>query len=445
VNFEQAIEYLGSFNDMERGRQVSENPAMSLESMRRLLQRLDNPQRGRQTVHITGSKGKGSLAGMLESVLLQSGLRTAVFTSPHLHSYRERFRFGGESILEPEFASALDGIRESVDEEQAASGRAVSTFGILTALFFSLSRMQVPHVDWQIVEVGLGGSFDATNVFEETDLVMIAPISLEHTAILGDTEEEIARDKAGIVKAGSVCVLAPQTEASVTDVVKARCEEVGASLIEVGELYEAEVIERFSYGQTFKVTGPEGTRELRTSMLGRHQVENAMTVVAAVEALRARGQVISEEALVTGLARARIHGRMEVLGQNPLVVADGAHNPASAEVLARTLQDYFEWRKCYFVIGCTTDKDIKGIGYKIAKLAELIVCCSFDSPRAEDPYVMIQDVGFLGPPAVAEDSVAAGIETALSHAEKEDLICVTGSLYVVAEARNFLLGQATSG
>jgi len=444
VNYQQAIEFLGTFNDTERGRQVFNNPAMSLDSMHRLFHRLDDPQQGRRTVHITGSKGKGSIAGMLESVFLRAKYRTAMFTSPHLHSYRERFRFGGESIPEPEFASALDGIRESIDEEQSASNGGVSTFGILTALFFSLARMHVPRVDWQIVEVGLGGQFDATNVFEETDLVIIAPISLEHTAILGSTVEDIARDKAGIVKAGSLCVLSPQTESSVAEIIKARCDDVGADFMYVSDSYRAEVIERFPYGQTFRVTGAEASRELRTSMLGRHQVDNAMTVVAAVVALRARGHTIPDEALSTGLARARIRGRMEVLGQNPLVVADGAHNPASAGVLARTLQEYFEWRKCFFVLGCASDKDAQGIGFKIAKLAEMIICCNFDSPRAKDPLTMVQEVGFLGPLAVVEESVADAIDTALTHARESDLICITGSLYVVAAARAFLLGQSTS-
>ena len=412
MNYRQAIEYLGSFNDLERGRQISGQPSYefglhapaSAEARESSAWAPDDPH--------YGSKGKGSMAGMLESVLQQADLRTALFTSPHLHSYRERFRFGAIPVQEPEFASALEAIREAVDEEQAASGLAVSTFGILTALFFSLVRMQVPRVDWQIVEVGLGGAFDATNVFEETDLVIVGPISLEHTEILGTTAEAIAADKAGIVKAGSVCVLAAQTDPAVIEIVRDRCEEVGAEFVNSGELYSGEVIERFPYGQSFRVRGPDSSRELRTSMLGQHQIDNATTVVAAVEALRKGGHHIPEEALNTGIARTRIRGRMEILGQQPLVIADGAHNPASADVLARTLQDYFEWRKCFFVLGCTTDKDIRGIGFKIAKLAEMIICCSFDSPRSEDPFAMIQDVGFLGPPAVAEESVGDAIELA---------------------------------
>jgi dihydrofolate synthase/folylpolyglutamate synthase len=145
-----------------------------------------------------------------------------------------------------------------------------------------------------------------------------------------------------------------------------------------------------------------------------------------------------------GIARARVHGRMEVMGQKPLIVADGAHNVESAAALADTLRTYFEWRKCYFVLGVTRDKDLRGIGFKLARMAEMIVCCGFSNPRSMDPYAMIQEVGFLGPMAVAEPSVAAGLETALGYAKADDLVCVAGSLYVVAEAREHILGESVT-
>lgn len=444
VNYDEAIAFLGTFQDMERGTQASARPSMSLASMRSLLSRLQDPQLGRHTVHITGSKGKGSVASMVDGILRRAGARTALYTSPHLHSYTERIAIDGMPVSPEEFAAAMEAIRPAVEEEQRASDGAVSTFGILTALFFWLVRAQAPAVDWQVVEVGLGGTYDATNVFEGPDVVVITPISLEHTHILGDTPAAIARDKAGIIKAGSICVLAPQTDPTVEPVVRQRCDEVGVRLVDVGALYETDVLERYPYGQSFHVEGPGRTRELRTPMLGKHQAENAATAVAVAEALRDQGHDIPEQAIVDGIARTRLLGRMEVMGQNPLIVADGAHNPASAATLAATLRDYFEWRRCYFVLGATRDKDIRGIGFKIASLAELIVCCKFDNPRSEDPYAMIQEVGFLGPPAMAEDSVAAAVDTAVSHAGENDLVCITGSLYVVAEAREHVLGKSVA-
>jgi dihydrofolate synthase/folylpolyglutamate synthase len=445
MDYGGAIDYLMSLTDMERGYQASPNPTMSLASVRSLLARLGNPQRGRKTIHVTGSKGKGSTSAMIEGILRRAGLRTSLFTSPHLHSFIERIAFGGDAISPQEFAAGLEAIRPAIEAERANEDGTVSTFGVLTALFFWLTRVQAPHVEWQVVEVGLGGSWDATNVIEAPDVCVITPISLEHTAILGDTTEAIARDKAGIIKPGATCVLAPQKDPAVVDVIRERCRDVGAELVEVGALYSTEVRDKFPYGQSFGLHGPYGSLQMRTPMLGAYQLDNAATAVAAAEALAHRGHDISSQAIVDGVAHTRVPGRLEVMGQRPLVVADGAHNPESAEALVRALKDYFDWKRCFLVIGATNDKDVRGIGLKLARFAELIVCCRFANSRSMDPYQMIQEIGFLGPAAVAEETVADGIETALSHAGESDIVCVTGSLYVVAEARSHLLGESVGG
>lgn len=442
VDYAEALEYILSFSDMERGYQASASPTMSLASMRSLLARLNDPHLGRPTIHVTGSKGKGSTSAMIAAILRQQGDHAAMYASPHLHSFTERINIDGAPVSPGEFAAAVDAIKRAVDAENASVHGTVSTFGILTALFFWLVRAQARPVDWQVVEVGLGGSFDATNMFDAVDVAVITPISLEHTAILGDTRAAIARDKAGIIKPNSTCVLAPQRDPEVVEVIRSRCADVGATLIDVAASYTWKVLEKYVYGQSFEVHGPAGVRELRTPMLGAHQVENAATAVAVAEALRARGHEISDAAIAEGIARARVAGRMEVMGQRPLIVADGAHNDESAEVLATTLKDYFHWRRCFLVIGVTTDKDVRSMGFKLAKLAELIVCTGFRNSRSRDPYAIIQEIGFLGPPAVAERAVPEAIDTALSHADAEDLVCVTGSLYVVAEAREHLLGES---
>ncbi|MBN9494498.1 bifunctional folylpolyglutamate synthase/dihydrofolate synthase [bacterium] len=441
MDYAEAIRYLMSFTDMERGYQASPSPTMSLESMRSLLSRLDNPQAGRPTVHITGSKGKGSTATMIASVLNQSGASTALYTSPHLHDFTERIQINGDSVSQAEFAAAIEAIRPAIETEQESVHGNVSTFGVLTALFFWLVRAQVPPVEWQVVEVGLGGTFDATNVFESPEVAVITPISLEHTAILGNTPAEIAMDKSGIIKAGSTCVLAKQRDPAVIDVVRERCRSVGAELVDVGSRYTAEMAEHFVYGQSFVVRGPHGEHELRTPMLGRHQLDNAATAVAVIDALRARGHAIPGGAVAEGIARARLAGRLEVMGQKPLVVADGAHNGESAEMLAAALKEYFTWRRCYLVLGSLADKDVRAMGFKLARLCELIVCCRVGNPRSMDPLAMIQEVGFLGPMAVAEESVADGLDTAFAHASEDDLVCITGSLYTVAEARSIILSR----
>ena len=443
MEYPEAVGYLLSLSDMERGYQASANPTMSVASMRSLLARLNDPHLGRPTVHITGSKGKGTTSAMVAGILREAGYSTALYTSPHLHSFTERIAIGGEPVSPEEFAAGLSAILPAVEAERESVHGDVSTFGVLTALFFWLVRAQLPPVDWQVVEVGLGGTFDATNVFEATDVAVITPISLEHTQILGSTTVEIARDKAGIIKPGTTAVVARQRDPAVLDVIRERCAEVGAELVDAGALYDVEVTEMHPWGQRLAVRRPGGeVLELRTPMLGRHQAENAMTAVAVADAIRARGFELDDRAIAEGLARVRVPGRLEVMGQKPLIVADGAHNGESAAALARALREYFTWKRCFLVLGVTRDKDLRAMGFELAKLAELIVCVGFRNPRSLDPYEMIQQIGFLGPAAVAEETVAAGLETALAHANPDDLVCVTGSLYVVAEAREAILGES---
>lgn len=442
MDYEEAIDYLLSLSDMERGYQASPNPVMNLETMRSLLGRLNDPQQGRATVHVTGSKGKGSVSAMIAGVLRQAGLSTGLFTSPHLHSFTERINIGGDPVSPREFAAGLEAIRDTIDAERGGVHGDVSTFGALVALFFWLVRAQVPRVDWQVVEVGLGGTFDATNVIGPPEVAVITPISLEHTAILGNTVAEIARDKAGIIKHGTTAVVAPQRDAGVIEVVRARCDEVGAELVDVAALYEVVPGEKHPYGQAFRLIGPRGERLMRTPMLGYHQLENAATAVAAAEAIRARRALVPEQAIVDGIARTRVPGRMEVMAQGPLIVADGAHNGESAEALARSLRDYFEWKRCMVVLGCTRDKDVAGIGRALGGVADLVICAQFRNARSMDPQQIAAKLGEVGVAATDEGSVPTAIDLALSQAEAGDLICITGSLYVVAEAREYLLGES---
>ena len=445
MNVREAIRFLESFVDMERDPGASKSPPMNLASMRSLLKRLGDPQQGRETVHVTGTNGKGSVSAMVEGILRAGGERTALFTSPHLHSYGERIRIDGEPLTMPELAEGLSAIRAAVDAEQESAGGQVSTFGVLVALFHWLARERLGDGGWQVVEVGLGGSYDATNVYGGAEIAVITPIALDHTAILGETPVAIARDKAGIIGPGSTCVLAPQPDPAVTQVVRDRCREVGAELRLVDEEWSTDVLERYVFGQSFLLHGPDGSRELRTPLLGAHQVGTVATAVAVAQELRARGAAIDEEAISGGIARTRIGGRLEVMGQRPLLVADGAHNPAAAAALAEALREYLEWRRCFFVLGTMGEKDLRGIAYKLAGLASGIWCCKLDSRRSRDPAEMAAELAPLNPHVEVAASVAEGIAQARQRAEDADLICVTGSLYAVAAARSALLGESVTG
>lgn len=442
MDYPRAIEYLLSLTDMERGYQASGNPTMSLESVRSLLSRLNNPHLGRGTIHVTGSKGKGSTSHMIATILRRAGLSTALYTSPHLHTYTERIRIDGDPVSPGEFAMGLEAIRPAVEAERMSAHGDASTFGVLTALFFWLVRAQARPVRWQVVEVGLGGSYDATNVLVDPDVTVITPISLEHTAILGSTTVEIARDKAGIVKAGCVCVVAPQRDPAVYDVVRERCAEVGATMVDVKAEYEVLPLERYVWGQSFQLAGPGSrTRELRMQMLGRHQLDNAATAVAVIDALRKRGHLINDRAVDEGLARTRLHGRMEVMGQRPLVVADGAHNGESAAALVQGLRDHADWKRVFTVLGATADKDIAGIVRELMPVTEVFIATRFRNARAMDTGRILDEVAAQGGEAVTAERVPDAIAQAMGRAGEEDAVVITGSLYVVAEAREQILGE----
>ncbi len=229
MNYEQAITYLESFTDFERGfiapqKQLGRNLKMPLSAMQRFLETIGSPQNGTKTIHITGSKGKGSTANFIASILHKSGFRTALFTSPHIHSYTERIAFDLQPIPETVFAQGITELKPFIANFEKTE-EAFSTFGILTALFFHLVKNSKPLIDWQIIEVGLGGKDDLTNVFASKEAAVITPISLEHTAILGHSKLEIAQNKAGIITPGCLTVLSRQNDLGVETLIKNICRE----------------------------------------------------------------------------------------------------------------------------------------------------------------------------------------------------------------------------
>ncbi len=445
MNYREAIDYLLSLSDLERGIQKSANPTMSLGAIRSLFKRLGNPQHGRSTVHVTGSKGKGSTATMIESILCAARKRTALFTSPHLHSYRERIRFNGIPVSEQEFASALETVLPALELESQQVGADLSTFGILTAMFFASVSNRSPAVDCQIVEVGLGGSFDATNVFEKVDVAVITPISLEHTAILGDSESEIARDKVGIVKDGSTCVLARQEDSGVYEVALERCNEVGAELRYVPDLASVRTLRMDQEGQRIDIATKDAEFMLELPLLGGHQAENATTALVTVEALAGHGLRADSHAISAGLESVQIPGRLEVIAEDPLVVVDGAHNGASSRALAKALKDHLSWEHCTVVLACARDKDVRAIAESIVDIADTVVCCRLRSPRALPPSEVAQSTQLPGGLLRVSGSVAQGIDEALKEAGPSDLVCVMGSLYAVAEAKAHLASEPSLG
>jgi dihydrofolate synthase / folylpolyglutamate synthase len=444
VTYAEALRWLYRFTDYEMTPLATATAArLELAPLRDLLARLGDPQRGRHSVHITGSKGKGSTAAMVEAILRAAGERTGLYTSPHLHHETERIRVDGEPIDRDTFIRLIDAIRPHVEEVIAAGGR-LTTFDLRTALGFLAFRER--GVAWQVIEVGLGGRLDSTNVLDEKDLCIFTPVSLEHTQILGNTVAEIATDKAGILRRGARAVIAPQRE-SAADVFRARCAELDVPLEEVATACALTVERADADGQSVRLQTPRARYRLTIPLLGRHQVENAATAVLGVENLAPAGIIVDPDTVRRALAEVRWPGRLEIVKRRPLVVLDGAHNTDSAKRLAQALRATFSPRRTILVAGLNTDKDLAGFATALTDgLTNLDVIATRSTiQRAADPRAVAQAFTDAGAVARIAPSVSAAVDEALAEADPADLICVTGSLYVVAEARGWILGILPDG
>jgi dihydrofolate synthase / folylpolyglutamate synthase len=443
VTYDEAIEWLLSFADFERSGRFQDRPDVA--PMLALLERLGNPHRGRATVHIAGSKGKGSVAAMVDSILLAHGRRTGLYTSPHLERYTERIRLDHEPIPEGPFASLADKMQREIGESPIAlDGRQLLTFDLLTALGFMAFNSEA--LDVQVIEVGLGGRVDSTNVFETKETAVITPISLEHTAILGDTVEQIAGEKAGIITPGSRVVISPQAHPEAEAVLRRRVSEVKARIVDVAAKYRWGMVTHDGRSQDIRIKGANGTVRTKLPLLGKHQIENAATAVACVEALAQREEKrLTMETLANGLASVRWPCRIEVVREEPLVIVDGAHNRDSARRLAETLIEYFACERALFVTGCGSDKDIQGLAEELAPLAGRVLAVRSEHPRAMEPQRIAEVFERLNIDAEIVDNVPNALDRGLAATSDGvfTLICVAGSLFVAAEARAHLLGTGT--
>lgn len=427
MTYREAIKYILSFTDYEKLPASSySTDAFDLRRVEDLLRRLGDPHLGPRTVHIAGTKGKGSTSAMIASALTAAGKRTGLYTSPHLHSFRERIRIDGEMISEDEFASTVDAIRPHADEvnKQAQFGK-LTTFEMLTVAAFAYFKKC--HVEFTVLETGLGGRLDATNVCRP-EICIITPISLDHTEILGSTVAEIAREKAGIIKPGAVVICAPQNPNALA-VIKEAATRIKNRTIYAGSDVTWRRLDFSTRGQEFEVTTGSGARRYGISLLGNHQIENAAVAVSALEVLG-----IDYESIFRGLADARWPGRLEIIREEPMVLVDGAHNADSARRLREAIQEYIRYDDMILVIGVSSDKDIKGMLLELMPLADKIIATKSTHPRALPVNTVLNEIEKLDRKASYYTNVSDAVGQALLNAWPHDLICVTGSLFVVAEA-----------
>jgi dihydrofolate synthase / folylpolyglutamate synthase len=436
VDYVEALRYLYSLADFERSGRFADRPNVA--PMVALLEELDNPHLGRITVHIAGSKGKGSVAAMVTSLLRTAGVSTGLYTSPHLHRFTERVQIDGESVSSEEFAAGMARVKEAADRVLAKTpGRQLVTFDALTALAFLLFRER--GVGAQVIEVGLGGTLDSTNVFQKKDVAVITNIGLEHREILGDTIAEIARQKAGIIVPGCPTIMAPQRE-SAAEVIREVAAERGSPLTEVALACHLRRDSHSQDTQSFRLRTPSGGYQAKLPLIGKHQLDNAATAVVAFEKLAAAGISVTEDGVKKGLEETKWPGRIEIVRRRPLVVVDVAHTADSARRLRDAAAEYLHIDQATLVIGVMGDKDLEGLAMAVEPIARRVIATKADHPRALDPEAVARVFRDLGIETFWEKTVPDAVEAALRVSTPSDAVVILGSVALAGEARAHLLG-----
>jgi dihydrofolate synthase / folylpolyglutamate synthase len=403
-----------------------------LDNITRLLYALGNPHHFFRSVHVAGTNGKGSTSSMTESVIRTSGCRTGLFTSPHLVSFTERIRIDGEEISEEDVVALAEEVRKAVGKIGDFSP---TFFEVVTAMAFLCFRLR--GVEWAIVEVGLGGRLDATNVILP-EVTVLTAVGLDHREFLGNTLGEVAAEKAGIIKPGVPVVVAPQAP-EVLEVIENRSSEKRSPLFRYGRDFSSSIVLEDACGLSFRYGGEKEYDHLRLPLAGEHQAVNAALAVKTTEILTGKypGMICN---IREGLEAVRWPGRIEIVREKPATVIDGAHNPDAAAALSAYLGKIVArvYGRVILVIGIMGDKDIDGILRPLLPLASAVIFTAASYGRAASAEVLSAHAAALGYPSVISNGVADAIRKAEGLYAPGDVIVVTGSFYTIGEAKEVL-------
>ncbi len=422
MDLSEAREYLASLSRF--------GMVLGLERIGALCARFGHPEARVPAVHVGGTKGKGSVTMMLSHVLHAAGMRVGTFVKPHLYDVRERVLVDLQPIGGEEFAALMSEIRPAIEAVAGEGFGTPTEFEAKTLLMF-LHFARLP-VDVAAIEVGLGGTYDSTNVLNPL-VSVITNISLDHVDRLGHTIPEIAAQKAGILKPGRPAVTAARDPEALA-VIEGAAAEQGAPLWRIGREFDAE---RHGYGegwQRFSVRTPvREYRDLAIPLAGAFQVENAATAVAALDLLAAEGMPVTEEAVRRGLSEVRIAGRMEVLRRDPVFMIDGAHNAASAAALAQALGELYPGRSLILLLGVSADHSATDVVGALAPLASAVIATAADNPRAMPAERIAAEARRHTAHVEVAEPVAAAVRRALALSGPEDVVCATGSFFLIGE------------
>jgi len=424
MNFKESIDWLYSFKQY--------GSKLGLERISYLVEQLGNPQNNIKIVHVTGTNGKGSVCKFIGSILQTAGYAVGVYISPHLECFSERIVVDGKEISEEDIVVLTEKIKPVVDD-MIKKNSTPTFFEIVTAMAFQL--FSDSHVDFAVIEVGLGGRFDATNIITPV-VSVITNISLEHTDRLGEDVKSIAFEKAGIIKEDVPVLTAAEGDAKA--VIEKIAKEKNASVTLIARSSWDRLSHTIQY-QEFLVHGILNDYTVKTSMLGGYQGENIALAITAVEQLQMKGAYLTDSDIIDGISTTFNPGRMEIISEEPTILLDGAHNPVGMEMLKKTLKEDFEYDRLVLVIGILEDKDIQSMLSIIIPLSDVVIVTKSSNPRACEPTALKDKIEKLGyrKELFTFNSLLKAIEYAKPLADNNDIICISGSLFTVGEARSY--------
>jgi len=428
MNYDEAMSYLKNLT------KFGWNPG--LQRIRKLMSLLGNPEKQLKVIHIGGTNGKGSTSAMIASILQKAGYRVGLFTSPHLHAYTERIQINRVQISQERLVNLVNTVKPYMDQMVEEGFEHPTEFEVYTAL--ALLYFAQEKVDFAVIEVGMGGAIDSTNVVEPL-VAVITNVGMDHMDYLGNTLEEIARVKAGILKPGCKVVTAADRP-EVLKIITEECQKKQVELIRVGTDVKYEVKSLSAEGTAFNLHGlGQDLAGLVTSLIGYHQAINGATAVTAILALEHFGIRIPLEAIREGLAQTEWAARLEVIRKKPLVLLDAAHNVDGAVTLRQALEEIFKYDKLVLLIGMLADKERQKVMEILGPLASAIVVTKPNNPRALDWQSMAEIARNFTPEVYLEEKVEDAVEKGLTLVGPDDLLCITGSIYMVADARSYLM------
>ena len=428
MNYEQALEFIhGTYRFGSK---------LGLENIEFLLELMNNPHEHMKVIHVAGTNGKGSTCAFISAVLVEQGYRVGLYTSPYLEEFTERIRINGVDIPKEQLAEMTDYVRDKVEQMIVIGKNHPTEFEIVTAIGFEYFKRQ--EIDFLVLEVGLGGRGDSTNVIKNPLVSVITPIDYDHMDYLGDTLAKISYEKAGIIKENSLVVSYPQQEEAM-DVIKRVSQEKNAKL-RIVSMEDVEIIGQDIHSQSFNVRVLNTDfQNLSISMVGEHQIQNATLALTALIMLAAEHDIrLSREAIYQGLRKANWPGRLEVMQHSPTVLIDGAHNVHGLRALAKVVDQFFQGKRIILGFGLLADKDVVAmLDIIVPKIDELVLTEPFN-PRALKVEKLASLIGKYNKPYYSEKDIDKAVSKALEMAREDDVVVFCGSLYMIGQVRSIM-------